>query len=51
MYNEYFEWICPKCKDVCKDPRDFRTTTCHNGHVVILGHSYDDGTMDAYLKE
>lgn len=44
-------WECPECGDVCSDPPDFRTTECHNHHVVQLGHERSNGWLDVYLVE
>lgn len=45
----FLKWECPICEDVCEDPNDFRQTSCHNGHVVQLGHEKGHGWQDATL--
>lgn len=47
----YHKWECPVCLEVCEDPNDFRITSCHNGHVVQLGHAHRNCWQEAYLHQ
>lgn len=49
--EEWLKWECPVCGDVSTDPNDFRSTECHNGHEVQLGHDRGDGWQDAYTAQ
>lgn len=32
----FYQWTCPECGDICRDPYTVRFTMCHNGHQVEL---------------
>lgn len=49
--SEWGAWECPICNEELRDPDSIYETSCHDGHIVILGPIGFDGRRRAWPNE